>query len=91
MSQYKVTLRGMLPIEVEVVVEGNSITDAKDNALYPYDCWLGNERVWSVCSYTGSTQNEIDMNPSDLFDLDLKLQLTKNKVVKLLKSEELNY
>lgn len=91
MNQYKVTLRGMLPIEVEVVVEGNTVADAKENAKYPYDCWLGNERVWSVCSYTGSTQNEIDMNPSDLYDLDSKLQLAKNKVVKLLKSEELDY
>ena len=91
MSQYKVTLRGMLPIEVEVVVEGNTVADAKENAKYPYDCWLGNERVWSVCSYTGFTQNEIDMNPSDLYDLDSKLQLAKNKVVKLLKSEELDY
>ena len=91
MSQYKVTLRGMLPIEVEVVVEGNTIADAKDNALYPYDCWVSNPRVWSVCSYTGSTQNERDMNPSDLFDLDLRFQLAENKVVKLLKSEELDY
>ena len=91
MSQYKVTLRGMLPIEVEVVVEGNTVADAKENAKYPYDCWLGNQRVWAVDSYTGSVTNEMDMNPSDLFDLDLKLQLAKTKVVKLLKSEELDY
>jgi hypothetical protein len=91
MNQYRVTLRGLLPIEVEVVVEGNTIADAKDNALYPHDCWVNNPKVWSVCSYTGSTVNEIDMYPADLFDLDLKFQLAENKVVKLLKSEELDY
>tara|TARA_R100000655_G_scaffold74415_1_gene112907 strand:+ start:355 stop:630 length:276 start_codon:yes stop_codon:yes gene_type:complete len=88
MSQYRVTLRGMLPIEVEVIVEGNTIADAKDNALYPYDCWISNPRVWAVDSYIGSATNEMDMNPSDLFDLDLKLQLAETKIVKLLKADE---
>jgi|TARA_E500000318_G_C3478181_1_gene179348 hypothetical protein len=88
MSQYRVTLRGMLPIEVEVIVEANTIADAEVNAMYPYDCWLGNQRVWAVDSYTGSATNEMDMNPSDLFDLDLKLQLTKTKVSKILKADE---
>tara|TARA_R100001129_G_scaffold16254_1_gene10675 strand:- start:52 stop:327 length:276 start_codon:yes stop_codon:yes gene_type:complete len=88
MSQYRVTLRGMLPIEVEVIVEGNTIAEAKENAKYPYDCWLGNQRVWAVDSYTGSATNEMDMNPSDLFDLDLKLQLAETKIVKLLKADE---
>ena len=88
MSQYRVTLRGMLPIEVEGVVEGNTIADAKENAKYPYDCWLGNPKVWAFDSYNGSATNEMDMYPADLFDLDLKLQLAETKVSKILKADE---
>ena len=39
MSQYRVTLRGQLPIEVDVIVEGDNIKDAKSNATY-YENWI---------------------------------------------------
>ena len=86
MSQYRVTLRGMLPIEVEVIVEGNTIAEAKEIANHPYDDWVGNPRVWAIDSWTDYATNEIDINPSDV--ACLKLQLAKTKVVKLLKADE---
>ena len=86
MSQYRVTLRGMLPIELEVIVEGNTIAEAKENAKNPHDDWIGNPRVWAVDSCTDYATNEIDVNPSDV--AFLKLRIAETKVVRLLKSDE---
>ena len=82
MSQYRVTLRGMLPIETEVLVEGDTIAEAKANALY-FETWLIDPKV-----YVEDSGNEIDCWSTDIEGVELTL--TDDKVRKILKSEEVS-
>ena len=82
MSQYRVTLRGKLPIEVEVIVEGDTVLNAKSNALY-FEDWLKDPKV-----YAEDSGNEIDCWSTDIEAVELTL--TDDKVRKILKSEEVS-
>jgi len=84
MSQYRVTLRGMLPIEVDVIVEGDNINEAKLNATYSED-WIGNPKVYSI-DWNDKASNEMECWTSDIESIDLTL--TNNGVSKILKADE---
>ena len=84
MSQYRVTLRGQLPIEVDVIVEGDNINEAKLNATYS-DEWIGNPKVYSI-SWGDKAANELECWTSDIESIDLTL--TNDKVSKILKADE---
>lgn len=84
MSQYRVTLRGQLPIEVDVIVEGNTIAEAKSNATY-YENWINNPKVHTV-EWNGVAGNELECWTSDIESIDLAL--TNDKVTRILKSDE---
>ena len=82
MSQYRVTLRGKLPIEVEVIVEADTILNAKSYA-YDSEDWLKDPKV-----YAEDSGNEIDCWSTDIEGVELTL--TDDKVRKILKSEEVD-
>ena len=84
MSQYRVTLRGQLPIEVDVIVEGNTIAEAKSNATY-YENWINNPKVCTV-DWNDKASNELECWTSDIESIDLTL--TNNGVSKILKADE---
>jgi len=84
MSQYRVTLRGMLPIEVDVIVEGDNINEAKLNATYSEE-WIGNPKVYSI-DWNDKASNEMECWTSDIESIDLTL--TNNGVSKILKADE---
>lgn len=84
MSQYRVTLRGQLPIEVDVIVEGNTIAEAKSNATY-YENWINNPKVCTV-DWNDKASNELECWTSDIESIDLTL--TNNGVSRISKSDE---
>jgi len=84
MSQYRVTLRGMLPIETEVIVEGDNINEAKLNATYSEE-WIGNPKVYSI-DWNDKAGNEMECWTSDIESIDLTL--TNNGVSRILKADE---
>jgi len=84
MSQYRVTLRGQLPIEVDVIVEGDNIKDAKSNATY-YENWINNPKVCTV-DWNDKASNELECWTSDIESIDLTL--TNNGVSRILKADE---
>ena len=84
MSQYRVTLRGQLPIEVDVIVEGNTIAEAKSNATY-YENWINNPKV-STVDWNDKAGNELECWTSDVESIDLTL--TNDKVSRISKSDE---
>ena len=84
MSQYRVTLRGQLPIEVDVIVEGNTIAEAKSNATY-YENWINNPKVCTV-DWNDKAGNELECWTSDVESIDLTL--TNNGVSRILKADE---
>ena len=84
MSQYRVTLRGQLPIEVDVIVEGDNINEAKLNATYSEE-WIGNPKVYSI-DWNDKASNEMECWTSDIESIDLTL--TNNGVSKILKADE---